>query len=98
MFGNSKISIGCRVKVRPQHWLRAYEEGMVIDWQPRAQNHWLVKFDSSFPGGGIDGDKLWLAESEFAAVKLESKAHALKSIPNSDHYQTGAAAGRFDLH
>lgn len=53
---------------------------------------------SSYPRGGIDGDKLWLAECEFTGVKLESNAQALKSIPKSDHFQTGAAADRFELH
>jgi hypothetical protein len=28
----------------------------------------LVKFDRGFPGGGIEGDKLWLDESQFLDI------------------------------
>lgn len=31
-------------------------------------HNWLVQFDRSFPGGGIDGKKLWLDQSQFSEV------------------------------
>ena len=64
----STIGIGTRVRIVPQHWLRAYEEGSIIDYQLRFTHGWLVRFDRRYPGGGIDGDKLWLDESEFVDI------------------------------
>jgi hypothetical protein len=62
------IGIGARVKIIPQHWLRGYQEGRIIDCQLHLTNGWLVKFDRGFPGGGIEGDKLWLDESQFLDI------------------------------
>jgi hypothetical protein len=65
------ISIGTRVKVSPHHWLRAYEYGVVVDFQPGPTHNWLVRFDRSYPGGGIEGDKLWLDQSQFSDAAAE---------------------------
>ncbi len=54
-----------RVKIVSQHWLRRGQIGQLVRFEQRGQNNWLVKFDHSFPGGGIDGDKLWLDQREF---------------------------------
>jgi hypothetical protein len=72
MEGRKKIAVGSRVKIKHQHWLRALEEGVVVEYRPRARNSWLVKFDHGYPGGGIDGDKLYFAEGDF----LEAEQHA----------------------
>ena len=61
-------AIGVRISLLPQHWLRPYEIGVVIDQQPRALKKWLVQFEDSYPGGGIDGNKIWCDESDFAEV------------------------------
>ena len=61
----SKIQLGMRVKIVSQHWLRRGQIGQLVRFEQRGQNNWLVKFDHSFPGGGIDGDKLWLDQREF---------------------------------
>ena len=60
------VSVGASVRIGPHHWLRAYEEGLIIDRQSHAANNWLVRFKHTYPGGGIDGDKLWLDESQFS--------------------------------
>ena len=79
------VSIGAKVKIVPQHWLRAYEEGLIVDHKCRARNCWLVKFDHSYLGGGVDGDKLWLDESQFAEVSHEgSRAMAIGGIIETD--------------
>ena len=70
------IKIGVRVRIAPQHWLRGYEEGRIIDHQLHLTNAWLVKFDRAFPGGGIEGDKLWLNESHFVDI-LSSAADSV---------------------
>ena len=61
-------AIGVRISLLPQHWLRPYEIGIVIDQQRRALKKWLVQFEDSYAGGGIDGDKIWCDESDFAEV------------------------------
>ena len=71
-----EIAIGSQVRIVAHHWLRGYENGTIVDFQPNGMNRWLVKFNVSYPGGGIDGDKLWLNESHFAEVKRESNAAA----------------------
>ncbi len=69
-----EIAIGAKVRITPQHWLRGYQEGFIVDFRPNGMNRWLVKFDVSYPGGGIDGDKLWFNESQFVEVKRASSA------------------------
>jgi hypothetical protein len=63
-----KIGIGTKVKVK-QHWLRPLEEGVIVEHRPRARNSWLVRFEHSYPGGGIDGDKLYFEESDFLELE-----------------------------
>jgi hypothetical protein len=65
----ARTSLGATVKISHHHWLRALEEGVVIGYRPRAQKNWLVKFDGRYPGGGIDGDKLYFNESEFLEIR-----------------------------
>jgi hypothetical protein len=64
----TSCGIGARVAIKAQHWLRPYAVGIVIEQQERALKNWLVQFEQSYPGGGIDGDKLWCDESDFAEV------------------------------
>jgi hypothetical protein len=63
-----KFGVGMQVRIVPQHWLRGGEIAEIQQFEQRGQNNWLVKFERLFPGGGIEGDKLWLSEREFAEV------------------------------
>ena len=63
-----KCTVWARVTISPNHGLRANETGLVIDEQGSGQKRWLVQFDERYPGGGIDGDKLWLDEHDFAEI------------------------------
>ena len=56
----------------PNHGLRANQTGLVIDEQSQGRKRWLVQFDERYPGGGIDGDKLWLDEHDFAEIVAPS--------------------------
>jgi hypothetical protein len=69
MEGRNKVAVGATVKISHQHWLRALEEGVVVGYRPRARKNWLVKFEENYPGGGIDGDKLYFNEGEFLEVR-----------------------------
>lgn len=64
----ASCAVGMRVSLVPQHWLRPYETGIVVDQQRQALKKWLVQFDDAYPGGGIGGDKIWCDESDFAQV------------------------------
>ena len=66
---HKSFRIGMRVIVSPQHWLRANEVGLVIGRQRDRHRKWLVQFESSHPGGGIDGDRLWLDENDASALE-----------------------------
>ena len=67
-----KVQIGAKVKIKPHHWLRALEDGTVVEYRPQSRHSWLVQFERSYPGGGIDGDKLYFDEAEFAEVEHAS--------------------------
>ena len=67
-----KYAVGSRVKIVPQHWLRALDEGVVLAHEQRGQKNYLVQFEDSYPGGGIDGNRLWFDESEFSEVTREA--------------------------
>jgi hypothetical protein len=68
--------IGKRVKIVPQHWLRGSEIGQIVAFEQRGQNNWLIKFERQFPGGGIDGDKLWLSQREFVEAPEEDLSYS----------------------
>ncbi|MGH7794195.1 MAG: hypothetical protein ACREQ2_04730 [Candidatus Binatia bacterium] len=68
MKSGKKFGVGMHVKIVPQHWLRGGEIAEILRFEQRGQNNWLVKFDRPFAGGGIEGDKLWLSQHEFAEV------------------------------
>ena len=67
-----KYAVGSRVKIVPEHWLRALDEGVVLAHEQRGQKNYLVQFEDSYPGGGIDGNRLWFDESEFSEVTREA--------------------------
>lgn len=73
----AQCSIGARVSLTANHWLRPYETGTIVEQQKQALKKWLVQFSEAYPGGGIGGDKLWCDEGDFASVmQLErSSAH-----------------------
>lgn len=87
-----KVRIGAKVKIKPQHWLRALEDGTVVEHRPQSGHSWLVQFEHKYPGGGIDGDKLYFDEAEFSEVKsLDAsgstepsaiRGHRFSSVPN----------------
>ena len=64
----ASCAVGMRVSLVPQHWLRPYETGIVVDQQRQALKKWLVQFEDTYPGGGIGGNKIWCDESDFAQV------------------------------
>jgi len=75
MRSKNRFAIGVHVKVSPQHWLRGGEVGQLIRFEQRGQNNWLVQFDNRYPGGGIDGDKLWLDQREFSEAVDEDPGY-----------------------
>jgi hypothetical protein len=68
MSNTKRLEVGARVRVVAQHWLRGGEAGEVICFEQRGRYNWLIQFDIRYPGGGIDGDKLWLDQSELSAL------------------------------
>ena len=56
------------VRVLPQHWLRPNEIGRIVGMHD-TKNRWLVEFQRKFPGGGLDGNKLYLEESQLKSLK-----------------------------
>lgn len=78
------FGLGTRVKIVPQHWLRGGEVGRLVRFEQRGQNNWLVQFDRCYPGGGIDGDKLWLGQREIIAATDEDIAMNCMSGANDE--------------
>ena len=82
----AQCGIGSQVALVAQHWLRPYESGIVVAQQRQALKKWLVQFDFAYPGGGIDGDKVWCDESDFAEVRAADapglrRSHAVEECP-----------------
>jgi len=73
MKAKGKCTVWARVTISADHGLRANQTGLVIDEQGSGQKRWLVQFDERYPGGGIDGDKLWLDEHDFAEIITPSE-------------------------
>jgi hypothetical protein len=63
-----RLEVGARVQVISQHWLRGRDTGEIIRIERQGRNKWLIQFDISYPGGGIDGDKLWLDQSHLSVL------------------------------
>lgn len=62
------ISNGTKVRVDSRHWLRGGSMGKIQEFDAANENkinRYLVQFDDWRPDGGIDGDKLWLSDSQF---------------------------------
>jgi hypothetical protein len=72
----NKVRIGAKVKIKPQHWLRALEDGTVVEYRPQSRHSWLVQFERKYSGGGIDGDKLYFDEAEFSEVEYSDASAA----------------------
>jgi hypothetical protein len=90
MESRKKITVGSKVKIKHQHWLRALEEGVVVEFRPRARNSWLVKFQTRYPGGGIDGDKLYFAEGDFLEIDqpIQTRSNIHEPMITSDDFMT----------
>ena len=79
-----KFGVGMQVRIVPQHWLRGGEIAEILQFEQRGQNNWLVKFERPFPGGGIEGDQLWLSQREFAEV-LEAVGPETESVREKEN-------------
>ena len=64
-----ELRLGQTVKVKPKHWLRAGHTGRLVAHEPKRANPWLVEFEHGFPGGGIDGNKLYLNPDDFSLTE-----------------------------
>lgn len=55
--------VGQRVKIDSKHWLRGDQIGVVIaeNGDRRSGDYSYIQFEKKYPGGGIDGDKLRIA-------------------------------------
>ena len=95
--GGSKVSIGARVKIKAHHWLRALEEGTVVGYQAHALNCWLVQFERHYPGGGIDGDKLYFDEGAFLEVSSRA-AETRVEAPSNGARQFSAVPVLLDIN
>jgi hypothetical protein len=78
-----RLEVGARVRVIPQHWLRGGDAGEVIGFEHRGKNNWLIQFDIRYPGGGIDGDKLWLDENELSEL-IDNDVRAYRPYRDDD--------------
>ena len=63
-----RFSLNQAVRVVNKHWLRSNEIGVIVGAN-EAQNRWLVEFQRKFPGGGLDGNKLYLEESQLEPLE-----------------------------
>jgi hypothetical protein len=88
---NRKVKIGAKVKIKPHHWLRALEDGTVVGYRPQSRHSWLVQFEHNYPGGGIEGDKLYFDEAEFAEV--EYTAERIEAAPIGNRKLSSAPNG-----
>ena len=64
----TKFAVGDRVRVVRRHWLRAGHEGFIVAYEPTCINNWVVQFDTSYPGGGIDGNQLYLDTEDMILI------------------------------
>ncbi len=81
----NKVRIGAKVKIKPQHWLRALEDGTVVEYRPQSRHSWLVQFERKYSGGGIDGDKLYFDEAEFSEVEYSDASAAIEPAAIAGH-------------
>jgi hypothetical protein len=88
-----KVQIGAKVKIKPHHWLRALEDGTIIAYRAQSRHSWLVQFDNNYPGGGIDGDKLYFDEAEFAEVEYSNDTASIEPSMVRGHRFSAAPNG-----
>ena len=75
----SRFSLNDKVNVMNKHWLRSNEVGVIVGAND-AQNRWLVEFRRAFPGGGIDGCRLFLEENQLEVVNKKAR-RIIQSVP-----------------
>lgn len=56
---------GDKVRVEPRHWLRGNQEGQIVEM---SNDKFLVKFHGKRPDGGLNGDSIWLQQSQLQRV------------------------------
>lgn len=66
------LEIGQRVRVKGKRWIRGNAVGTIIEYNEAGENHWRIRFDEKIVGHGVEGDKLWLNESELEIVCINS--------------------------
>jgi hypothetical protein len=89
MMNKNRLEVGARVRVMPQHWLRAGEVGEIIGGEERGRSRWLIQFDIKYPGGGIDGDKLWIDASALSEMTdNDVRAYRPHHIESADERST----------
>ena len=93
----AQCGIGARVSLVAQHWLRPYEAGIVVDQQRQALKKWLVQFEFGYPGGGIEGNKIWCDENDFAEVLPAGEAVTLRSQVRDDYPLNGSSYASMDI-
>ena len=79
------------VKTSVRHWLRPGQLGRVLEDDGRRL---LVEFQTTYPGGGIDGNKLWFTEIDIAEAE-ETQAD-FPEAPESTTGPSGSAWGTSD--
>ncbi len=64
------IHPGDRVRAVGRHWLRPHAFGWVSEIEPdRGEYMYLVEFDRTVVGKGIDGKFLWMDKLSFEVVR-----------------------------
>ena len=56
------LKVGDKVRATPKHWLRPNQSGKIVEI---SRGKFLILFSKRYVGGGLDGDKLWLDDSQF---------------------------------
>jgi hypothetical protein len=57
------------VRTNFHRWKRAGEVGRIVAHEPeRGASAFLVQFETRYPGGGMDGDKLWLEANQLTVI------------------------------
>ncbi len=77
-----KFTVGEHVKVHRRHWLRPQAVGQIIEIDKKKGDHcYLIRFRERFTGGGIRGERLWLAAQQLQ--KLGAGNVAKRSLPKA---------------
>lgn len=59
------LEVGNIVKVEPRHWLRGNQTGTIMEIK---RDRFLVEFSRKSTDGGLEGNKLWLLDTQLTRV------------------------------